>query len=201
MTRPRRNDHLREILLNKGIECITEHGYHGTGLKQILDAVGVPKGSFYHYFASKEKFVAEVIEWYNLKSMVLLDSYISTSPEDPLTIVRNVLIYMIQVLEHDPKGCLVGNIAAEIGDESPDCQAAMQAAINEWSRRISGLMEQAQAQDLVRNDIAPQVMADMMWNAWQGGLLRMKIDGTVKPLEQTLEVMLGVLFSSPNLTQ
>ena len=65
MSRPRRSEHIREALIQAGIEQLSIHGYHGTGIKQILDEVNVPKGSFYNFFASKEAFVAEVIARYS----------------------------------------------------------------------------------------------------------------------------------------
>ena len=53
MARPRRSEQTREVLIEEGIRQLAAHGYHGTGIKQILDAVCVPKGSFYNYFDSK----------------------------------------------------------------------------------------------------------------------------------------------------
>ena len=54
----------KENLLSQGVSLLMQQGYHGTGLKEILDAVQIPKGSFYNYFGSKENFAAEVIEHY-----------------------------------------------------------------------------------------------------------------------------------------
>ena len=54
----------RENLLNHGVALLMQQGYHGTGLQEILDAVQVPKGSFYNYFGSKENFAAEIIGHY-----------------------------------------------------------------------------------------------------------------------------------------
>ena len=54
MARPRKSEHSRQDLLDTGSRMLTEFGYHGTGIKQVLDAVGVPKGSFYNFFPSKE---------------------------------------------------------------------------------------------------------------------------------------------------
>jgi len=64
MARPRKSDQTREDLLTIGTEMLTSQGYHGTGIKQVLDAVGVPKGSFYNFFPSKEAFVAAAIYRY-----------------------------------------------------------------------------------------------------------------------------------------
>ena len=65
----------RENLLNQGVGLLMQQGYHGTGLKEILDAVQIPKGSFYNYFGSKENFAAEIIEHYIVPYLEQLQSY------------------------------------------------------------------------------------------------------------------------------
>ena len=55
---------LREKLLDRGVALLMEQGYHGTGLQELVKSVGVPKGSFYNYFESKEAFSAEVVAHY-----------------------------------------------------------------------------------------------------------------------------------------
>jgi len=52
----------KEHLLNAGLNVMKSHGYNGTSVKDIVDAAGVPKGSFYNYFASKEIFAIEALE-------------------------------------------------------------------------------------------------------------------------------------------
>ena len=64
MARPKRNQNIRSQLLNEGVSIFIKQGYHGTGIKEILDTLKVPKGSFYNYFESKEHFGAEVIRHY-----------------------------------------------------------------------------------------------------------------------------------------
>ena len=76
MSRPRRSEHTREALIQAGIEHLSRFGYHGTGIKQILDDVNVPKGSFYNFFASKETFVAELIQAYSQDLLLQLDDFI-----------------------------------------------------------------------------------------------------------------------------
>ena len=195
MARPRRSDHLREGLLEKGIEVLISQGYHGTGLKQILDEVKVPKGSFYNYFESKENYVSEVLERYSLKLLGLFDHYLEHTKDDPLTIIRNVYQALIQELEKTGQsGCLIGNLAAEVGNVCKECQPVMRRAVQAWKERVAKVMKRAQSQGLVRNDLSPEVMSDILLNAWHGGLLRMKIEGNTAQLKQTLDVLLDTLF-------
>jgi len=64
MARPRKSDQARQQLLTTGSQMLIKNGYHGTGIKQVLDVVGVPKGSAYNFFSSKESYVASIIHHY-----------------------------------------------------------------------------------------------------------------------------------------
>ena len=48
-------------IINAAGELFAEHGFAGTSLQNIADAVGVLKGSLYHYISSKEELLFEVI--------------------------------------------------------------------------------------------------------------------------------------------
>ncbi len=177
------------------MELLAEHGYHGTGLKKILDTVSVPKGSFYNYFASKEIFVSEIIKTYNLNGIERLDAYIETSTEDPVTMIRH--IHEVIILELDAKGmkgCLMGNLAAEIGNASHPCQQEMKTAFQAWENRFSILIKSAQEQNLIRTDLDASELADLFWCTWQGGLLKMKIDGNTDFLKTIVPIMLDTLL-------
>ena len=52
----------RDLILAQGAHLMTRRGYHGTGVLDIVQAAGIPKGSFYHYFASKEDFAVQALE-------------------------------------------------------------------------------------------------------------------------------------------
>ena len=55
-------EHKREAIIASGAELMLRKGYHGTGVQEIVDGANVPKGSFYHYFNSKEDFVVSAME-------------------------------------------------------------------------------------------------------------------------------------------
>ena len=54
----------RQKILEVGAEIIHLKGYNHTGLQEILQAAGVPKGSFYNYFKNKEDFGLQVIDFF-----------------------------------------------------------------------------------------------------------------------------------------
>lgn len=195
MARPRRNEHIRDELLERGIDVLSEHGYHGTGIKKILDVVNVPKGSFYNYFHSKEQFVSEIIDKYSTDLLERLDQYLEKTSDDPVTAIKTVYYTAIDELhEKGLKGCLMGNLAAEIAGSSGECRMAMKQAFELWKERFVVLIENAQEMDLLRNDLSPEILSDIFWNTWQGGMLRMKIDNDTEPLKKLVDVMLDVLY-------
>ena len=196
MARPRQNDQRREELLQQGKDLIAEHGYHGTGLKKILDTVKVPKGSFYNYFESKEKFASEIIEQYGRDSAKKLNDFIEQSNQNPVDTLRSIYQHIVaEIDKNGPKGCLVGNLAAEIGTSSELCQKSMLYAFESWKKPFTTLLLDAQEQGLIRNDLSAEVLCDLLWETWQGGLLKMKIDGKTEHLIQTIDVLLYHLFS------
>lgn len=200
MSRPRRSTQTRENLLEQGIALISEHGYHGTGLKQILDAVKVPKGSFYNYFESKEHFAAEIIATYTENLFRQFDRYLEESNDPPLQKIEHVYEFMVQDFERQNcrRGCLVGDMAAEVAGSSEMCRAAMQSTLSRWKSRVEVLLEEAVSRGEVRRDMPVDAMADLFWNAWEGGILRMKIDGHADSLRQSLSLLLNRLFTPVN---
>jgi len=186
----------RHNLLNQGVSLLMQQGYHGTGLKEILDAVQIPKGSFYNYFGSKENFAVEVIQHYIEPFIAQLDAHLSRSENDALQALRNYFNELIDELEKAEfkGGCLLGNLMGEIGDTSDLCQQSLQKAVHRYRDLLQTGIEKAQQQGTVRNDKPAMEMADLLVNTWQGALLRMKIDKSSLPLKQCCRNLLDDLF-------
>ena len=198
MNRPRRSEHTREALITAGIEQLSEHGYHGTGIKQILDEVNVPKGSFYNFFASKEAFVAEVIGHYSRDLLAQLSEFMTGEGRTltPIEQLRAIYRYSLkQYASHDfKKSCLVGSIATEISAESEMCRIELESAMKQWLSFFSAIFAQAQQQQLVRDDISPTDMAAVYWAAWEGALIKMKMSADTQPVKRIMELMIETLL-------
>jgi TetR/AcrR family transcriptional repressor of nem operon len=198
MNRPRRSEQTREALIEAGIEQLSEHGYHGTGIKQILDEVNVPKGSFYNFFASKEAFVTEVVGHYSRNLLSQLNYFIEGEGKalTPVEQLRSIYRYSLKQYESHAfkKSCLVGAIATEISAESEMCRVELEKAMKQWLSFFSGIFTQAQDQKLVRDDISPADMASVYWSAWEGALITMKMTADTKPVKRIMELMLETLL-------
>ncbi len=188
----------KEKLLDHGVHMLMTQGYHGTGIKEVLDAADVPKGSFYHYFNSKEDFAAEAIAHYIEPFINQLNQHLQDPKFDALTALKKYYAELIiQVEQNDYEGgCLLGNLMGEIADTSPVCRKSLLQAVERYSNLQQSALERAQKEGTVRQDKSAKIMADLLANSWQGALLRMKIEQSVKPLQDCCETLLDDFFKS-----
>jgi TetR/AcrR family transcriptional repressor of nem operon len=186
----------RQKLLDRGVAMLTEHGYHGTGLQELLAGVQVPKGSFYNYFASKEEFAAEAIGHYLEPFIRQLDDVLGRPELDALSALQRYFGNLIEELERRnyKGGCLLGNLIGEIGDTNDTCLAALRAAVHRYRDKLQEGLARGQREGTVRADLSAEAMADLLCDGWQGALLRMKVEQSVRPLERFVGCTLDGYF-------
>ncbi len=194
MARPRRSADTRERLLDEGVRQFREHGYHGTGVQQVLSEVGVPKGSFYNYFESKEAFGAEAIRHYSDGVDRAMRDAARGAP-DPLTGLRRFFEKLMVEFEAAGfvGGCLVANLGGEL-EGSDVCRDALAGAFTGWRDSVRDTLRDAQARGQIRKDLDAGEMADLLVDAWEGAVIRMKIDRSLAPLQRCLDRLLDDYF-------
>ncbi len=192
MGRPRLSHETKKRLLDEGVASLIEQGYHGTGIKEVLDQVKVPKGSFYNYFQSKEHFGAEVIRHYAGQFIAQLDAQLGKPKADALSALKKCFKQMIRSFEGSDQacGCLLGNLGAELGASSELCRLALAEAMHDVQGRFAQALQRAQRQGTVRTDISADDLAEFLWNSWEGALIRMKIEKSVGPLRKFCTLVL-----------
>lgn len=198
MARPRKSDQSKEDLLAIGIELLTSHGYHGTGIKQILDTAGVPKGSFYNFFASKEAFVASII--YRYGEQVAEEVARATEGlEQAPGLVQLWCGFQNKVQHKVAAGqscaCLLGAMSAEIAQASPLCRAAIEAVEQQWVKDIKTGIRLAQEQGDLRADIPAEHLAPVLYNCWQGSLLQYQVSDNPNDLLHHLWTFFSTLLT------
>ena len=189
---------LREKLLDQGVALLMEQGYHGTGLQELVRSVGVPKGSFYNYFPSKEAFSAEVVKHYIEPFIRQLDNHLQRPDVNAETALKAYFNELIEETERREfkGGCLLGNLIGEIGDTSDLCQLSLREAVRRYRDKLEEGLARAQQEGSFRKDLDAKDMADFLVNVWQGALLRMKIERSVRPLAQFCEMLLDGYFKA-----
>jgi len=192
VARVRQNELLRNELLDQGVAIFMQQGYHGTGIQEIVDKVGIPKGSFYNYFKSKEEFGSEAIIHYSNQFKEFLSSILQTSKKDTLLALNQFFDNLTNLFDDkDCKdGCLIGNFAAEISDSSKLGRETMSKCIREWKDIIKEIMIRGQEKKVIRDDISPDELADFLLNFLEGSLIRIKIEANTSPLKQMKKTFL-----------
>jgi TetR/AcrR family transcriptional repressor of nem operon len=165
----------------------------------VLQAAGVPKGSFYYYFPSKEAFGLEVIAHFAAAYVARLEQYLGDTTQSPLTRLRRHLDETLARFERRGcrGGCLIGNLSQELADQSALFGAQLEAVLSDWRERYARLFREAQAVGELRADLDPQQVAEFYLNSFEGAVLRAKVSKSPAPLRLFTTMMFdGVLQGS-----
>ena len=181
----------KEHLLTTGYKLIAQKGFTAVGIKQILDTAGVPKGSFYHYFASKEAFGEAIISHYFTQYKQRLDiigSQNVSAQQKLYDYFQNW--YDTQQNNCDHEKCLVVKLSAEVADMSEPMRKVLHAG---YQQTITWLATQIKAgwgdNSVPRPDnIAAESMAKRWYFAWLGASLVAKISQTDTPLAEVWQM-------------
>jgi TetR/AcrR family transcriptional regulator, transcriptional repressor for nem operon len=183
-------------LTEAGYALFQEAGYNATGIAQITERAGVPKGSFYNHFDSKEAFAAAILRHYADKVEGAWQEALATAPDTPLATIAHVFqTFARHHARTGCQGCLVGNFAGEMVRASPLCQHEIDHILVTWRQRLAELIAQAQQAGQARSDMDALTLSTFFWDAWEGALLRAKIAGHAAPLQDTLTLMLDKMLA------
>lgn len=192
----------KQTLLEVGLSLFEQKGFNATGIQEIATLADIPKGSFYNYFASKEDFGVAVIRYYtDINTKSWRDSLDMTGEkEDSYQALSRAFLAITDRYRcaEIKKGCLLGNLAAEISEASEECRLALQEAVNEYKNILAQRLLAGQQIGKVRSDLPAQGLADLVWDCWQGSLLRMQIEKSVEPVSNDLELLFHHLLLPPN---
>jgi len=181
----------RQAIIEAGGDLVHRQGFHHTGLKEILDAAGVPKGSFYFYFTSKEDFGLALIANCARNFAELADQHLDAPVGTPLARLAGFFALMHERLEARgfERGCPLGNLAQEISDLSPAMRQAVSQALRSMAGRMARVLAQARDAGEIPADLDPERTASFMLEAWEGALLRMKAEKSGEPLRRFADFM------------
>jgi TetR/AcrR family transcriptional regulator, transcriptional repressor for nem operon len=169
---------VRDKILNAAIETVQSRGFNGCGVNDITAAAGVPKGSFYNHFDSKEALGAEVAGEYWERGACSTLRILSDQTLAPVERLRRYFAKMAANLaDRDYRcGCLIGNLSAEMADQSHLVRDRLSAIYAGWTRSIETCVREAQRAGEIRDDLPPATLAAFLVNAWEGTVLRAKVD-------------------------
>lgn len=187
----------RSRIIEAGTEVVNAKGYHGCGLKEILDAAGVPKGSFYHYFKSKEDFGVAVIEDFTAKYTAKLAAKLGDRSRPAIQRLRDH--FSDAEAWYDEHGyeqtCLVAKLGMDVATMSPDMRSALKQGIDQWRAVFARCLRDAQSQ----GDVDPRWDADelsgVLLDAWEGVAMHTQLAQNTSVIRNFVSVMVDQILT------
>jgi TetR/AcrR family transcriptional repressor of nem operon len=186
----------RQAILEAGARLIYRQGFHNTGLADILAEAQVPKGSFYFYFKSKEDFGLALVDHFTRVLAETATAVLGDTALPPLERLRRMFagIRERQIQDGCAGGCPIGNLAQEMSGLSPALRAKLQAAMSAMNTRLAGVLAEARERGELKPGLDPERTAAFVLDAWEGALLRMKVEKSPEPLARFEEFLFGQIL-------
>ena len=178
----------RERLLDAGLEMLLERGYNGLGVQAVLHATGLPKGSFYHHFESKEAFALAVVGRYMEAVHAGLDTCLTDDGRPPLQRVRAFFELTSEKYRSEGYlGCLLGGLGQELSGQNEAFRRVIGDCLATVGRRIAVCLEEARRRGELSPETSPQALADLLVDCWEGAALRTRLRRDPAPLQAMLD--------------
>ena len=174
----------RDEIIRKGAELIHAQGYKATGIQQILDAVGVPKGSFYFYFKSKDDFGSAVIDYFASVISETFKSHLQNQRLTPLARLGKLLDYFESSYKESGAslGCPIGNLSLELADTNEALRKRLKSAVEGTIAQIEACLGEAQKGGQLSAGFNVPDAAQLIFHGLEGALLHMKVAKSVEPV-------------------
>ncbi|MBX8495909.1 TetR/AcrR family transcriptional regulator [Pseudomonas cichorii] len=180
---------MRQHIIDVAKSLMTNKGYTAVGLAEVLNAAGVPKGSFYYYFKSKEEFGQALLEEYFADYLSRVDSRMAHPGSGAERLVA-YFEYWIETQGTDlPEGkCLVVKLGAEVCDLSEDMRHVLEKGTAKIIQRITACTERGIADGSINSDEKPEVFAESLYQLWLGASLLAKVNKSSAPFDTAMNL-------------
>jgi TetR/AcrR family transcriptional repressor of nem operon len=178
----------KQRLITVGLRLMLERGYNAMGLQDLLRETGVPKGSFYHHFASKEEFALQVVDAYMADVHALLDATLSDRDRPPLARVRGFFEAVREsYASQGYLGCFLGALGQELSGASELFRHKIEGCVAAIAGRLADCLEEARGRGDLPAATNPAHMANVLVDAWEGAAFRTRLVRNGQPLEAVLD--------------
>lgn len=186
---------VRGRLLESAMTLFSTRGFNAIGLKELVDSIGVPKGSFYAHFESKDALGCALIDHYAEASSEKLDELRTGAGRPTIRLRRHFEELIAAIVDSRfTVGCLLGRFGTELADQSPTIRARVSRAFASWNEALEVAATEAYALGELAPGVEPGVAAHFLLNSWEGAIVRALSDRSAKPLQTFVDVIFPTLF-------
>jgi TetR/AcrR family transcriptional repressor of nem operon len=193
---------VREKIVAAAAKRFHALGYNACGVQEIVDAAGVPKGSFYNYFRAKELLAREVLNnyWTDAGLDILADKSIA-----PLERLRRHFQHIASRYKKFgfEKGCLVPKFMHEVSDSTPLLRTDLRRQVVKWTALVAETIREGQTDRSISSSVDAETTARFLIESWGGATGAMKLAASRAPIDDFFSVAFGVLLrpGAPTLRQ
>lgn len=179
-----------------GMQLFASQGYNATGIDAVLKRTGVPKGSFYHFFGSKEEFGLAVIEEFTVRFLSRLDVFLTDPATPPLERLRTFLDRGLERLtEHQcTVGCLIGDLGQELAARNERLRQQLDGIFLSWRERFANCIRESQQAGELPLSYDPHVIAGFILSGWEGAVLSAKVMKSTQPVQDFIDTLFSTVL-------
>jgi TetR/AcrR family transcriptional repressor of nem operon len=178
----------KEKLLDTGLALLLQHGYNDLGVQALLQAAGVPKGSFYHHFESKEDFALKVVDRYMTAVHGGLDQCLGNTRLRPLERIRAFFAAVEDSYHREGYlGCMLGGLGQELSGVNETFRKKIEGCLSYIASRLATCLEEATRSGELPESTDPGALANVLVNCWEGAALRSRLLRNPAPLRAMLD--------------
>jgi TetR/AcrR family transcriptional repressor of nem operon len=188
---------LREKIIESGVQTLHERGFAGAGVREITADAGVPQGCFTNHFRSKEAFAAAILDRYHTRTQAIMDKTLRDETRPAVERLRAYFDAITEWLEAAGwrYGCLVGNMSLEAPEHSELLRARLVEICGKLTHSFAEVVSAGQARGEIRSDLDADDTATFLLAAWEGAMMRMKVDRSPQPIEQFKRVLFAAILT------
>ena len=183
---------VKEQIVTAGMTLLHRKGFNATSVQDITEAAGVPKGSFYNHFTSKEELGVEVLQRYS-QQVGQIGAQLAVSSLPPREWLRGYFGKLVEsnIASEFTAGCMLGNFSTELSNQSPAIRLQARQSFASMSAMLEDVIAQGQRDGSIATGQPARQLADFTADAWQGAVLRAKAEKDRAPLDRFADMVLN----------
>jgi len=186
---------VKEQIVASSLALLHSKGFNATSVQDITAAAGVPKGSFYNHFTSKDELGVEVLRRYS-EQAGQIGAVLGDSSLPPLQRLREHFRLMVAANAAGDFncGCMLGNFSTELSNQIPAIRQQARQSFGSMGGMLEQAIAQAQREGAIVNTRPAAQLADFAVDAWQGAVLRSKAEQDRAPLDRFVDMLLNQIL-------
>jgi TetR/AcrR family transcriptional repressor of nem operon len=168
-----------------------QHGFTSASVRDIVEAAGVPQGSFTNHFPSKESFCLEILNLYHAGALKTIDETLGNQSIPPLKRLDNYIDAHARFLKiaGAENGCLYGNVTAELNEHSENVRRRLAEIFSEIRKAVAECLKSAVKAGELPPKFKCQEVAEFVVSSMQGAMLLGRSQRSLVPLRHFKEIL------------